>query len=687
MLCRNIPWVIQNVTALTLARAVPIVRACDKNDAPATTATPKEQRLKRWSSPAVLEKPLKLGAIFPMSGFGAIAGFLADPVIDLESDQVQKQGCIRVGWAMRPLEIRKYDMESRVPVIAKRTAEAVTKDHVTAADAFAVAHIAESNKVPYLHCMGEKALNENYTCTINATCNMAVKIEVPSRFIAEGLKVQTPAYLPWDSDKDRQISEAIAQNLKAAGIKTVYKEFHPKNMIDFSAFFARIEYAAPDILVVYTNLESYLAIFEQIQKLGGWGNMLFYGIAQASLNQWSIRLPGMEGTYHSCCWVPGMREKGPWKFEQTWADYTTAHPDWGKKHETVPDTMHVPFCNCLWLDIKATEFAESDDVATIIKSRRSGNLKFRNSPLGTLAIDKMGYDTAKPPCCNDNRGQAGLGQSILKKEDYPEMTKSIITELFDLGGKVAVVTGGARGIGQQIAFRLAQAGAGVLISDINAKGAAQTAAEIKAKGGKAESILADASSLKDAEMVVQAAVRSFGHLDILVNNAGVVKTHCPIPDVTEDRWDKILDTNLKGMFFYSQAAIKQMIKAGKGGSIVNTASIDAFHVEPHNTVYGISKAGVVMLTKAFAVEMGPQKIRVNAVAPGAIKTPGVAEIMTDFAAGGIDVEGLQKQYTMRTPVGRWGESSDIANAVLYLASDAAAYVTGAILVLDGGLTL
>ncbi|MFA4836188.1 MAG: SDR family oxidoreductase [Dehalococcoidia bacterium] len=267
------------------------------------------------------------------------------------------------------------------------------------------------------------------------------------------------------------------------------------------------------------------------------------------------------------------------------------------------------------------------------------------------------------------------------------MTKPIITELFDLSGKSAIVTGGARGIGQQIAFRLAQAGAGVLISDINTEGAAQTAKEIKSRGGRAESLGADACRVEDAERVVKAAVDAFGRLDILVNNAGMVESHSPILDVTEQRWDKILNTNLKGMFFYSQAAIRQMIKAGNGGKIINVASIDAFHPEPGNTVYSISKAGVVMLTKSFALELAKDKILVNAVAPGAIKTPGVAGIMAGFQAGGIDVEELQKQVALKTPVGRWGEPVDIANVVLFLASAAAGYMTGSIVVVDGGYLL
>jgi len=269
------------------------------------------------------------------------------------------------------------------------------------------------------------------------------------------------------------------------------------------------------------------------------------------------------------------------------------------------------------------------------------------------------------------------------------MTRPILTELFDLSGKSAIVTGGAQGIGKAIAVRLAQAGASVLITDINADGARQAAEEIKAAGGKAESLRADVSSVADAEKTAQAAVDAFGHIDILVNNAGVVNTFRPVLDVDEAEWNRIININLKGGFFYSQAVARQMIKAGKGGKIINVASIDAFRPTPNNTVYDIGKAGVVMATKALAMALAAEGILVNAVAPGVIRTPGAEQTMGDFAASfpGVDADQVMAALQARMLVGRWGEPADIANAVLFLAGGAANYMTGSVVLVDGGFLL
>ena len=154
------------------------------------------------------------------------------------------------------------------------------------------------------------------------------------------------------------------------------------------------------------------------------------------------------------------------------------------------------------------------------------------------------------------------------------MTKQTIAELFDLSGKGAVVTGGAMGIGQGIAFRLAEAGAGVMIADINLEAANQTVQEIKSRGGKAQAVYADVRSAADAKKVAKAMVEAFGSLDILVNNAGIYPL-VPLLQVTEELWDRVLDVNLKGGFLYAQASAEEMIKAGHGGRIINIASIDA----------------------------------------------------------------------------------------------------------------
>ena len=259
-----------------------------------------------------------------------------------------------------------------------------------------------------------------------------------------------------------------------------------------------------------------------------------------------------------------------------------------------------------------------------------------------------------------------------------------IAQLFDLSGKGSVVTGGAMGIGQGIAFRLAEAGAGVMVADIDLKAATQTAEQIKASGGKARSIHADVRSAADAEKVAQATVDAFGSLDILVNNAGIYPSSRFL-DTSEESVDKVLDVNLKGAFLYSQAAARAMIKAGHGGKIINMASIDALKPMGGHTHYGASKSGVVMLTKSMALELAADKILVNAVAPGGIQTPGSDAVKSTMSqALGMTEEGLMQAFLQRVPLGRLGEPDDIAKVVLFLASGAADFMTGELILVDGG---
>ena len=263
------------------------------------------------------------------------------------------------------------------------------------------------------------------------------------------------------------------------------------------------------------------------------------------------------------------------------------------------------------------------------------------------------------------------------------MTTRTIAQLFDLTGKSAVVTGGAMGIGQAISFRLAEAGAVVMIADIDVEAASQTTMQIKASGGKARAIRADASSTADAKAVVQATLEAFGRLDIMVNNAGIYPIS-PALETSEEMWDKVLNLNLKGAFFYSQAAAQEMVKAGHGGKIINMASIDAMHPYGGVAHYSTSKAGLVMLTKALALEFAPHNIRVNAVAPGSIMTPGTKAVRAALEARGIPEEKVIESYMARLPLGRMGEPDDVAKVVLFLASAAADYITGSLLLVDGG---
>jgi 2-dehydro-3-deoxy-D-gluconate 5-dehydrogenase len=256
-----------------------------------------------------------------------------------------------------------------------------------------------------------------------------------------------------------------------------------------------------------------------------------------------------------------------------------------------------------------------------------------------------------------------------------------IGELFNLTGKVAIVTGGAMGIGKGIALRMAEAGAAVMISDINEEAARKTVEEIKTSGGKAAWVIGNTAQISDAEKVVQAADKEFGRLDILVNNAGIYK-FMPALNMTEELWDRTIDVNLKGVMFFSKAAANAMISAGHGGKIINIASIDAFHPTGNLSQYDASKGGVVMLTKALAVELAPHGILVNAIAPGGISTPGAAAMSSTSMS-----PEMVKAYVQRLPLKRMGDPDDIGKVALFLASSASDYMVGDTIIVDGGTLL
>lgn len=268
------------------------------------------------------------------------------------------------------------------------------------------------------------------------------------------------------------------------------------------------------------------------------------------------------------------------------------------------------------------------------------------------------------------------------------MSNKTIAELFNLSGKSALVTGGAMGIGEAIASRLAEAGASVVVVDINLDAANQTAGQIKANGGKAHAVKADVRSSADARKAVEATVGKFGQLDILVNNAGIMPVPTPALMVSEEVWENVIATNLKGTFNFSQAAAQQMVNAGHGGRIINVASTSAWRGFGGMAPYDASKAGVIMLTKSLAVEFAPHKILVNAVAAGSTITPGaeaVNKIMCQ--ATGMTREAILDMVKSQIPLGRNGEPDDLAKAVLFLASDAASFVTGISVLVDGGRLL
>ena len=268
------------------------------------------------------------------------------------------------------------------------------------------------------------------------------------------------------------------------------------------------------------------------------------------------------------------------------------------------------------------------------------------------------------------------------------MTTGSVSELFDLRGKAAIVTGGGSGIGKAVALRLAQAGANVTIADVDEIGAIGTSDEIQAMNGKAQAIQADVRSPADAFKVCHTVVEKLGRLDILVNNAGIYPA-LPVLDLTEDVWDKVMDTNLKGALLFCQAAAREMIKAGNGGRIINVVSLEALHPVVMHSHYSASKAGLVMLTKSLALELAPHKILVNAIAPGVVWTPGLERQLRGFyePAGMTADQLLQATVYPRVPTGRLGEPDDVAKVALFLASRAADYMTGDVIVVDGGYLL
>jgi glucose 1-dehydrogenase len=245
-----------------------------------------------------------------------------------------------------------------------------------------------------------------------------------------------------------------------------------------------------------------------------------------------------------------------------------------------------------------------------------------------------------------------------------------------LSGKVAIITGAATGIGQDIALEFAREGASVVVDYVGNVAPDDTLAQIRALGGNAIGVAANVSDPAQVQSLIQQTVAKFGKLDILVNNAGIEKKIAFV-DYPLDEWQKILAVNLTGPFLCAQAAARQMIAQGNGGRIINISSVHEDLPMPTNAPYCASKGGLRMLMRTIAVELAPHNITVNNIGPGAVFTPIDEDVEKDAK--------LNAAILAEIPLGRWGQPRDIANMAVYLASDDASYVTGSTFFVDGGM--
>jgi len=247
---------------------------------------------------------------------------------------------------------------------------------------------------------------------------------------------------------------------------------------------------------------------------------------------------------------------------------------------------------------------------------------------------------------------------------------------FDIAGKVAIVTGASRGIGEAIARTLANAGANVVVASRKIEGVEAVAQSI---GKNAFAVAAHTGKEADCKALVAKAVERFGKVDILVNNAATNPYFGPMLDIDEGAWDKTFEVNLKGYFWMIREVANHLRGRNAPGSLISVASVAGIEAAPLQGVYGMSKAAILSMTKTLAFELASSNIRVNAIAPGLIDTK--------FAAAIVHNDDLVNEVKRKTPMARYGKPEEIAGAALYLASDSAAFLTGQAIVIDGGMTI
>ncbi len=258
-----------------------------------------------------------------------------------------------------------------------------------------------------------------------------------------------------------------------------------------------------------------------------------------------------------------------------------------------------------------------------------------------------------------------------------------LSQLLNLTGKTAIVTGGAKGIGYGIAFRFAEAGANVLVADVDEVAANNAVGELRAKGWTAEALKVDVSNESDVKVMIAACKDTFGSVDILVNNAGIYPP-VPVAEMTEEQFERVMHVNLRSCFLTTKYAAEVMKLQG-GGRIINITSVDALHPSMIGLAhYDASKHGLWGFTKNAALELAKDNIWVNAIAPGGIVTPGVAALSQGVPAEQIEAT---KGFMEKIPMHRMGEPDEIGKVALFLASDMSSYMTGSQIVVDGGVLL